>query len=253
MAHGPRYRVPYRRRREGKTDYRKRLRLLLSRKPRFVVRGTLCNIICQGVLYDYVNHGSDIVIVTVHSKVLERDFGWKGYRGNIPTAYLTGLLAGLKCIKYGIFEAVLDLGRQVPHKGGRLFAALLGALDAGMKIPHGEGIFPTPERLRGEHIANYAKLLKETDSEKFQKQFGGYLKRGFDPEKLPEHFEEIKQKIIEKYKDIYELGQKLKNEEISYEEALQYLKQKYPSKKLNKVIEVYWARKIPQVQVQTIK
>ena len=52
MAHGAKYRVPFRRRREGKTDYRKRLKLLLSRKPRLVVRKSLNNIIAQIVEYD---------------------------------------------------------------------------------------------------------------------------------------------------------------------------------------------------------
>ncbi|EQD30588.1 50S ribosomal protein L18P, partial [mine drainage metagenome] len=37
MSTGPRYRVAFRRRREGKTDYRARLRLLKSDRPRAVV------------------------------------------------------------------------------------------------------------------------------------------------------------------------------------------------------------------------
>ncbi len=240
MAHGPRYRVPYRRRREGKTDYRKRLKLLLSGKPRFVVRKTIYNMVCQTVLY---KPESDWVVVTVHSKVLERDFGWKGYRGNIPTAYLTGLLAALKSFKRGIFIAVLDVGRQVPHKGGRLFAALKGAVDAGMQIPHGEGIFPTEERIRGEHIAAYAKLLKEQNPEKYKRQFGGYLQRGFDPEKLPEHFEEVKQKIIEKYKPWWEIGQKLKKGEITIEEAIQMARELYPNKeKFDQIVSLAYKK-----------
>lgn len=52
MAHGPRYRVPFRRRREGKTNYHKRLKLLKSKKPRLVVRKTLNHHIAQIVVYD---------------------------------------------------------------------------------------------------------------------------------------------------------------------------------------------------------
>jgi large subunit ribosomal protein L18 len=37
----PTYKMPFRRRREGKTNYTKRLKLLLSRKPRLVVRKSL--------------------------------------------------------------------------------------------------------------------------------------------------------------------------------------------------------------------
>jgi large subunit ribosomal protein L18 len=47
MGHGPRYRVPWRRRREGKTNYYKRLKLIRSGKPRLVVRRTNKYIIAQ--------------------------------------------------------------------------------------------------------------------------------------------------------------------------------------------------------------
>jgi large subunit ribosomal protein L18 len=93
MAKGSRYSVPYRRRREGKTDYRKRKALILSRKPRLVVRGTLKNIIVQVVVAK--PHG-DEVLVSAHSRELLKNYGWKAPRGNLPAAYLTGLLCGLK-------------------------------------------------------------------------------------------------------------------------------------------------------------
>lgn len=80
MAHGPRYRVPFRRRREGKTVYRKRLKLLLSGKPRLVVRRFNSNILAQLVEYD---PKGDRVIFTIHSNVLKK-YGWKGHRGNLP-------------------------------------------------------------------------------------------------------------------------------------------------------------------------
>ena len=51
MTQGPRYHVKPRRRREGKTDYRKRLRLLRSRKIRMVVRKSLKNTQVQLVEY----------------------------------------------------------------------------------------------------------------------------------------------------------------------------------------------------------
>ena len=40
MGHGPRYRVPWRRRREGKTNYYKRFKMIKSRKIRLVARKT---------------------------------------------------------------------------------------------------------------------------------------------------------------------------------------------------------------------
>ncbi len=195
MAHGPRYRVPFRRRREGKTDYRKRLKLLLSGKPRLVVRRFISNVQAQLVEFD---PKGDKVIFTIHSNRLKK-FGWKGHRGNLPAAYLVGLLAGLEAKKRGYEEAILDIGRYKSTKGNALYAVLKGALDAGLKIPHGEEILPSEERIRGEHIANYAKMLKENDPEKYQKQFSRYLKEGLEPEKLPEHFEEVKEKILQAY------------------------------------------------------
>ena len=195
MAHGPRYRVPFRRRREGKTDYRKRLKLLLSKKPRLVVRRFISNVLAQLVEYD---PKGDRVIFTIHSNRLKK-YGWKGHRGNLPSAYLVGLIAGLEAKKRGYTEAVLDIGRYKSTKGNALYAALKGALDAGLKIPHGEKILPPEERIRGEHIANYAKMLKEQNPEKYQKQFSRYLKEGLNPEELPKHFEDVKQKILSEY------------------------------------------------------
>lgn len=196
MAHGPRYVVKYRRRREGKTDYRVRLKLLKSKKLRFVVRRSLNNFIIQVIKY---NPDGDITLLTIHSRILYKKYGWLGHRGNLPTAYLTGLLAGLEAKKKGITEGILDMGRYSKTKGNSIFAALKGLIDAGINIPHSPEIFPDESRIRGEHIANYAKLLKENDPEKYKKQFSRYLKIGLDPEKLPDHFEEVKNKILKEY------------------------------------------------------
>jgi len=169
---------------------------LLSRKPRLVVRRSLNNLVVQTVLY---NPNGDRVVVTVHSKYLYKKFGWLGHRGSIPTAYLTGLVAGFESILKGINEAILDIGRQRKTKGNSLFAALKGAVDAGMKVSYSEDILPSEDRIRGEHISNYAKLLKEQDPEKYRRQFCGYLSRGLEPEKLSRHFEEVLTRIVDHY------------------------------------------------------
>ena len=191
MATGPTYRVKFRRRREAKTDYRKRLKLLLSRKPRLVARRTLNHCIAQIVLYD---EKVDRTVVSAHSRELIK-LGYKGHTGNLPSAYLTGYLLGKKALAKGYTEAVLDIGLHRATKGAAVFAILKGALDAGMQIPHGEEILPSEERIRGEHIKAYAEMLKEQDMEKYKRQFSKYLEKGLEPEKLPEHFEEIKAKI----------------------------------------------------------
>ncbi|BFI73340.1 50S ribosomal protein L18 [Nanoarchaeota archaeon] len=196
MAHGPTYVVKYRRRRENKTDYRKRLKLLKSGKPRLVVRRFLNNIQAQIIEY---NEKGDKTLLTIHSKVLEKKYGWKGHRGNLPTAYLVGLLIGLEAKKKGINEVILDIGRYSSTKGNSLYAVLKGVIDAGLNIPYNEEILPDENRIKGEHIKNYALLLKENDPEKYNKQFSRYLKSGLEPEKIVEHFEEVKNKILKEY------------------------------------------------------
>ncbi|CAI1492159.1 50S ribosomal protein L18 [Thermococcus nautili] len=196
MARGPRYRVPFRRRREGKTNYHKRLKLLKSKKPRLVVRKSLNHHIAQIIVYD---PKGDRTIVSAHTRELIRDFGWKGHTGNTPSAYLLGLLIGYKAKQAGVEEAILDIGLHPPTRGSSVFAVLKGAVDAGLNVPHSEEIFPEDYRIRGEHVANYARALKEEDEAAYRRQFGGYLVKGLEPEKLPEHFEEVKAKIIEKF------------------------------------------------------
>ncbi len=191
---GPRYKVPFRRRREGKTNYRKRRALIISGLPRAVVRFSLRNSWVQIV---EAKLEGDHVLVSAHSKELARDYGWKGYGRNTPALYLVGLLAGLKAVKKGIKKAILDIGLRTPTKGGRVFAALKGLVDAGLEVPHSEEILPSEERIRGEHIAAYAKMLEETDPARYQRQFSKYLEKGLDPKDLPKHFDEVKQRILE--------------------------------------------------------
>jgi large subunit ribosomal protein L18 len=196
MAKGSRYCVPYRRRREGKTDYRKRKALILSRKPRRVIRGTLKNIIVQIVAAK--PHG-DEVLVSAHSRELLKNYGWKAPRGNLPAAYLTGLLCGLKAKAKGIKEAVLDIGLHSPTKGARVFAALKGVLDAGLSVPYGEEKLPDEDRIKGVHIAQYAKMLS-ANTEKYTATFSKYLENKVSPENLPEHFAEVKKIVIAAFK-----------------------------------------------------
>lgn len=183
MAKGPRYNVPYRRRREGKTNYRKRLKLLLSRKPRLVVRLTNRRVIAQ--IVEYSPEG-DRVLAGVDSSMLMR-YGWKGYLNNTPACYLTGLLLAKKALERGIEEAILDIGLHTPTKGGRVFAVLRGAIEAGLKVPHDPEILPDDSRIRGEHIAKYYEIKPEI--------FGEYEKRGLKPTELPKHVEDVEKNI----------------------------------------------------------
>ncbi|ABO34477.1 LSU ribosomal protein L18P [Methanococcus maripaludis C5] len=191
MAKNAKFRVPFRRRREGKTDFRQRLGLLLSGKPRLVARKSLNNVTAQLMSYD---EKGDVVLVSAHTKELVK-MGYKGHCGNLPAAYLTGLLLGKKAVKEGAEEAILDKGLHRATKGAAIFAVLKGALDAGMDIPHGDEIIAEEERLNGTHVKNYAESLKE-DADAYKKQFSKYLEKGLNPEDLPEHVAELKEKIL---------------------------------------------------------
>ncbi len=214
MAKGPRYKVKHRRRREGKTNYYKRREMIKSGKPRLVLRKTNYRIIAHITTATPIG---DITHVWASSDEL-RGFGWKASLKCTPAAYLTGLLVGLKALLKGIHEAIIDIGLHRPVKGCRLFAALKGALDAGLEIPHGEDIFPSEERIRGEHIAEYAKMLKEQNPDLFKVRFSKYLEAGLDPVDLPKHFEEVKNRILRYFEGMFkklgvELPPILKGEE----------------------------------------
>lgn len=150
MAHGPTYRVKFRRRREGRTDYKKRLALLKSGKTRAVVRRQNNTTIVQFIDYD---PEGDIVRTQATSRDLE-SLGYEGHPGNLPAAFLTGLLAGARAIEAGIEEAVLDIGPHNPQPETGVFAALKGVLEAGLDVPHGDEVLPEDDRLTGEHISD---------------------------------------------------------------------------------------------------
>jgi len=166
--------IYYRRKREGKTNYKKRLALLKSGKLRLVIRKFNRNIIAQ--IIEYHPEG-DKVIAGTHSNELKK-YGWKLNNGNVPAAYLVGLLIGKKAKGK---EAILDLGLQSPVKGGRLYAVLKGAIDGGLKINADKETFPTQERIEGKHIADYTRDMKD---DLLKKQFSEYINNKIDVKNL---------------------------------------------------------------------
>ncbi|MFQ5884438.1 MAG: 50S ribosomal protein L18 [Thermoplasmata archaeon] len=166
MKHGPRYRVPFRRRRIAKTDFRKRRKLLRSKLPRAVVRNSNRYITVQFATFGMQG---DFVVASAVSKELE-SFGWKHSRGTTPAAYLTGYLAGKRASKAGISKAVLDIGLHNPSRGSKVFATLKGMVDAGIDVPHSEEILPSEDRIKGKHLdakieADFDKVMKKMEAE----------------------------------------------------------------------------------------
>lgn len=158
--------LDYKRKREGKTDYKKRLKLVASKKPRLVIRKSLKNIVAQITEYD---KKGDRIVIAGHSRQLIR-LGWKGYRRNLPAAYLVGLLCGIKAKKAGVKEAIVDTGLYPSVKGSVIYAVVKGVIDAGVKVPHEGVMLPPDERLMGLHTK--------------------------DPEATKANFEYVKRKIL---------------------------------------------------------
>ncbi len=153
MATGSRYKVQFRRARSGKTDYRARKQLLISRKLRLVVRKSLKHTNIQLIL---PAKEGDVTIASANTSEL-RKYGYTAGTGNLPSAYLAGLLLGYRAKKKGHTEAILDIGLYQTTNGSRVYAALKGALDSGLEVPHDPEIFPTDDRIMGKHIDKYRK------------------------------------------------------------------------------------------------
>jgi large subunit ribosomal protein L5e len=196
-AYFSRYQVKYRRRREGKTDYYARKRLVTQSKAKYnapkyrlVVRFTNKQIICQII---YARLKGDFVLAAASSKELPR-YGINHGLTNWTAAYATGLLVARRALtklnladKYegvaepdGIitltearegddeprpFKAYLDVGLKRTSTGSRVFGALKGASDGGIFIPHSEKRFP-----------GYDTENKKLDAEVLKKYiFGGHV------------------------------------------------------------------------------
>ncbi|PVG00467.1 putative RPL5-60S large subunit ribosomal protein L5.e [Serendipita vermifera] len=213
-AYFSRYQVKYRRRREGKTDYYARKRLVTQAKNKYnapkyrlVVRITNKQIITQII---YARLQGDFVLASATSKELPR-YGINHGLTNWTAAYATGLLVARRALtklnladKYeGVceptgelvltealddedaprpFKAYLDVGLKRTSTGSRVFGALKGASDGGIFIPHSEKRFPgydtENKKLDAEVLKKYMESLEEEDDERFKKQFASYLDSG---------------------------------------------------------------------------
>jgi len=239
-AYYKRFQVKFRRRREGKTDYYARKRLICqdknkynSPKYRMVVRFTNADIVCQ---IAHATIDGDIILAAAYSHELPK-YGVKHGLTNYAAAYATGLLLARRALthlgiadKYlGVKEAtgdmyiveelddgprpffvLLDVGLSRTSTGARLFAAMKGAADGGLEIPHKPKRFVGydkessefhPEILRkyiyGGHVAEYMRLLQENNSEKYERQFSQYIKNGLTADDLETMYKEAHSRIRE--------------------------------------------------------
>lgn len=196
MAKNARYCTKFRRRREGKTDYKARRALIVSGRPRLVTRVSIGNVVAQVIT---AKPKGDEVLVSAHSRELVK-YGWKTARGNVPAAYLTGYLCGLKAKAAGVEEAIFDIGLYPPTKGAKIFAVLKGVVDAKVNVPHSAEKLPDEKRLKGEHIAEYAQKLV-AEPEEYRSKFSMYLQQNVKPEELPKHFVQVKNDMLTAFKN----------------------------------------------------
>lgn len=141
--------VVKRRRREGRTDYLKRIKLLKSGKPRIVFRRTNKYIISQ---YVTSSEAKDKIVLGTSSKELLRN-GWpkeaEGSLKSITASYLTGFLMGKKIKGKGLEDPIVDLGMTRTIHKTKPFAFIKGLIDSGINIECKGEAFPEEERIKG--------------------------------------------------------------------------------------------------------
>lgn len=122
----------------------------------------------MGQIIKYEKSGDKTILSSRGSDL--SSLGWKGHTGNIPAAYLTGLLLGKRASDKKIKKAVFDIGLQESTKGNRVFVFLKGFLDSGIIVPHSTDMFPDEERIKGKHI-------NENTMKNFEEVKGKILKK----------------------------------------------------------------------------
>ena len=146
--------VGKRRRREAKTDYVKRIKLLKSNSPRLVFRKTNKYLIAQ---YIISKEAKDEIKLGGNSKELLK-FGWpKEFLGSlksISAAYLLGVLMSKKIKEKKLEKPIVDFGMiKMIHKT-KTYAFLKGLKDSGLDINCDDKFCPDDNRLKGEHMKN---------------------------------------------------------------------------------------------------
>jgi len=183
-AYFKRYQVKFRRRREGKTDYYARKRLVVQDKNKYntpkyrmIVRCSNKDITCQ---IAYARLEGDRIVAAAYSHELP-NYGVKVGLTNYAAAYCTGLLLARRVLKKmnldsayegnteingehymvednadgpGAFRACLDVGLARTTTGAKIFGAMKGAADGGLDIPHSEKRFPGYDKEASEFNAD---------------------------------------------------------------------------------------------------
>merc|ERR1711968_349249 len=237
-AYFKRFQVKYKRRREGKTDYYARKRLVTQDKNkfgtpkyRFVVRFTNKDIICQVVSSKIKG---DVCHAAAYAHELPR-YGLSVGLTNYSAAYCVGLLCARRLLtnedeEEGVsaFHANLDVGLKRTTLGSKIFSAMKGAFDGGLEIPHSEKKFygydpdeksydaeSNRERILGGHVAEYMTSLQEEEPEEYEEKFKKYIEAGIDADNMEETYLSVHKKIRESPEAVKTEKKKPSAEEIA--------------------------------------
>jgi len=235
-AYFSRFQVKYKRRRAGKTDYRARLRLVRqdknkynTHKYRLVVRFSKRDVTCQIV---YSTIAGDVVMASAYAHELPK-YGLQCGLTNYAATYCVGLLVARRILtKLGLadtytgveeadgesymvepeddaprpFYCLLDTGLKRTSTGSKVFAALKGALDGGLDIPHNEKRFvghdgkkmdheTMGKYILGGHVEEYMETMEEEEPEKYQAHFSKYIEAGVEVGEMEDMYKEVHEKI----------------------------------------------------------
>lgn len=158
-------RVDKKRRKQSKTDYSKRIKLLKSGSPRVVFRKTNKYVISQ---YVTSKEAQDKIEFGVSSKDLMK-YGWpkefKGSLKSIPASYLVGFLIGKKIIKQKLENPIVDLGMLRILYKTKVYGFLKGLKDSGIEIKCEDKMFPEEDRIKGKNLKkDFSKTFEEIKS-----------------------------------------------------------------------------------------
>ncbi|PKI69792.1 hypothetical protein CRG98_009667 [Punica granatum] len=187
-AYFKRYQVKFKRRREGKTDYRARIRLINQDKNKYntpkyrlVVRFSNKDIVAQIVS---ATIAGDVVLAAAHAHELPR-YGLEVGLTNYAAAYCTGLLLARRVLKMlemdseyeGNVEATGEDYSVEPAGERRPFRALLDV-----------GLIRTTT---GNRVFGALKTLMEDEPEKYQSHFSEYIKRGIEADNIEAMYKKV--------------------------------------------------------------
>ncbi|MCX6749439.1 MAG: 50S ribosomal protein L18 [Candidatus Pacearchaeota archaeon] len=158
-----------RRRKENKTDYNIRIKLLKGGVPRVVFRKTNRYVLAEYVISE---GAKDKVLMEITSKILLK-YGWPedrtGSLKSIPASYLTGFLFGKRINEKKMETPVLDIGMIRNVRKSRIFSFIKGLIDAGVKIQCKEEFFPGEGRIKGKDLKHDFSFVLEKVKSKIEK------------------------------------------------------------------------------------